>query len=414
MNGIKRYFTVCSIIAVFFTYTIGSTALVYADTVNPDGTVETEIGVEAGNNQGSSPASETVDNTTEASSDGSDSEETESGDTGNTEEGNGEEESGEEAELKSGAVRDTDGKWRYYEITGEGDQRTSAARTGTGWIKENGAKAYYMKNGVLLTGWQTIKYSGKNSYRYYFGGDGKSTPLMARGVTYIKGTPYYFVKISTNKAFGNLCKSKIITNSKGNLVYATSSTGRLRTGFIAYKYRCYYLSKKSNSSKGLVKYQPARNYKVNDNITIGSKGYIGGTRGKALYYGIKALNKNGWTLKSAYKYSYRLRYANRPYRPKTVAQGAVYGFSKGKGNCYVMNCCFHVMADLMGYKVRQIKGSVGPWRAPHSWLEIRQNGKWYVYDANFRNETGRNGFKIYYGKSGTWRYNRTSNYLKKY
>jgi len=157
----------------------------------------------------------------------------------------------------------------------------------------------------------------------------------------------------------------------------------------------------------------AYNYKVNRNFTIGKAGYIGGQRGKACYYMIKKLDKYGWTLKGAYKASYKLKYANRPYRPKTAAEGAIYGGSKGKGNCYVMNCCFHVMADLMGYEVRQIKGKVN-YYYPHSWLEIKQNDKWWVYDANFRNETGRNGFKIYYGKSGTWRYTSKSGYLKKY
>ena len=41
---------------------------------------------------------------------------------------------------------------------------------------------------------------------------------------------------------------------------------------------------------------------------------------------------------------------------------------------------------------------------PHSWTEIVENGKIYVYDPNFTNETGRNGYRITYGQSGTWRY----------
>lgn len=65
--------------------------------------------------------------------------------------------------------------------------------------------------------------------------------------------------------------------------------------------------KSANDAKGAVKGGRAYNYKVNRNITIGSSGYIGGTRGKALAYGINALNKKGWTLKSAYTYSYKLR-----------------------------------------------------------------------------------------------------------
>ena len=39
-----------------------------------------------------------------------------------------------------------------------------------------------------------------------------------------------------------------------------------------------------------------------------------------------------------------------------------------------------------------------------SWTVIKEKGRWYVYDPNFRNETGRNGYRIWYGKKGTWRY----------
>ena len=42
------------------------------------------------------------------------------------------------------------------------------------------------------------------------------------------------------------------------------------------------------------------------------------------------------------------------------------------------------------------------------WVEIKINGTTYVFDPDFTNETGRNGYMITYGQSGTWRYNRGS------
>ena len=62
----------------------------------------------------------------------------------------------------------------------------------------------------------------------------------------------------------------------------------------------------------------------------------------------------------------------------------------------------YVMAKLLGYDIHQVAGKVD---LPHSWTVIKQNGREWVYDPNFTNETGRNGWKIYYGKRGTWRYN---------
>ena len=41
---------------------------------------------------------------------------------------------------------------------------------------------------------------------------------------------------------------------------------------------------------------------------------------------------------------------------------------------------------------------------PHAWVEIVQDGRTWVYDPDFQHETGRNGFRIYYGCGGTWRY----------
>ena len=65
------------------------------------------------------------------------------------------------------------------------------------------------------------------------------------------------------------------------------------------------------------------------------------------------------------------------------------------------------MARALGYECHVMTGQVPLRRGglgPHSWVEINIGGTWYICDPDFTEETGRNGFMIHYGKSGTWRY----------
>ena len=75
-----------------------------------------------------------------------------------------------------------------------------------------------------------------------------------------------------------------------------------------------------------------------------------------------------------------------------------------------MAATFCHMARLLGYDAHQIAGYVprkGGGVPPHSWCELTIGKTKYVFDPNFTNETGRNGYQITYGTSGTWMY---SNY----
>lgn len=86
---------------------------------------------------------------------------------------------------------------------------------------------------------------------------------------------------------------------------------------------------------------------------------------------------------------------------------AIYGFENGYGNCYVMAATFCQMARELGYDAYLVQGYVPSARGgltPHGWCEIVINGTTYVFDPDFQHETGRNGFQITYGASGTWRY----------
>lgn len=130
----------------------------------------------------------------------------------------------------------------------------------------------------------------------------------------------------------------------------------------------------------------------------------------------KVLNKVGWTLENAFKWAAGLTYyGHNANMPQTAAPGtkwyADYGFQNLKGNCYVMAATFCEMARNLGYDAKQISGRVplmSGGLGAHSWVEIVMDGITYVFDPDFTHETGRNGYKIQYGQSGTWRYNRDS------
>ena len=72
-----------------------------------------------------------------------------------------------------------------------------------------------------------------------------------------------------------------------------------------------------------------------------------------------------------------------------------------------MAATFLYMARVLGYEGNFIEGQV-PYRAggygPHGWCELNINGTTYVFDPNFEHDTGRNGYQITYGASGTWKY----------
>ncbi len=124
------------------------------------------------------------------------------------------------------------------------------------------------------------------------------------------------------------------------------------------------------------------------------------------------LDNVGHTLRAAFNWSASMPYyGHNRYMPDTAAPGiewyANYGFKNKKGNCYVMAATFYEMAVNLGYKPRQMSGKV-PLRVgglgPHSWVEITINGTNYVFDPDFTESTGKNGYMIHYGQSGTWRY----------
>ena len=187
---------------------------------------------------------------------------------------------------------------------------------------------------------------------------------------------------------GKLITTKGLFKFNGHYYYGLG-TGQVKTGWVAVGNKAMYFYKKTGIR--------AANKRIGY-LKIPKSGYLG----KAYALGIKQMNKTGWPLKSAFVSSASLRYKGKKYRAKNSETYAIRGFTKHYGNCFVMAATFYIQAKLLGYDVHQIKGKI---RRTHSWTEIKQNGKIYVYDPDCTHETGRNAFKIRYGRKGTLKYN---------
>ncbi len=283
------------------------------------------------------------------------------------------------------------------------DQAGSAKKTG--FVTESGVLHYYDANGNLYkpSGWVNI-----GGAKYYGNGDGSFASQPTKIKTKTKVTKKVKVK-------GKKKKKKVTKYTDTYPLYMFGADGKLITkeGLFWYNGNEYY-----GLGGGIIKTgwaaigKKAMYFYGNGAMAKNTRvGYLdipaSGRLGEAYALGVKKLDKTKWTLKQAYKNSYKIKYKSRKYRRKTSEEYAIRGFKKNNGNCYVMAATFYIQAKLLGYDVHQVKGKVAH-KYPHSWTIIRQDGKDWVYDPNFRNETGRSGWKIWYGKKGTWKYTNKS------
>lgn len=262
----------------------------------------------------------------------------------------------------------------------------------------------YYQGGQAVTGPRYIKGTAtvKKKVKHYYNKKKKKwqTKKIRRARTKYKTVTK---KVTVNNLYLFGTDGKLVVRNAGvfsynGKEYYSLGGGKIKTGWVAAGKKAMFFYK-SGAGIGSM----AKNTNVG-HLRIPKSGRLG----EAYALGVKQLNKSGWSLKAAYKFSYRLRYRDRGYRRSSTEAYAIRGFKKKNGNCYVMASTFYVMAKLLGYDVTRVAGKVAG-RNPHSWTVIKQKGKERVYDPNFRNETGRSGWKIWYGKKGTWRY---SNYYK--
>ena len=288
-----------------------------------------------------------------------------------------------------------------------------------GWNLIDGKKYYADANGKITTGW--VKY--KNSWYYlrtekecpetpgametgwfkqnnnwYYLDPARGGKMVASEWMLIDGRWYHF--------YGGGGMETGWTKQNGNW-YHLNANGAMETGWIIMNDAWYYLYPAGNSS-GAPEGAMAVNTVINGYVVAPD-----GVYNEAYQGAYNVLNRVGWNLWAAYNWSANLPYVNYSNDPSPGSKNfAIHGFKTKTGDCYVMAGTFYYMAKLLGYDAHQIAGYV-PLRSGgmgvHSWVEIDINGSTYVFDPDFTHESGRNGYQISYGMSGTWRY---SNYYR--
>ena len=156
--------------------------------------------------------------------------------------------------------------------------------------------------------------------------------------------------------------------------------------------------------------------------TVDSSGRIVGYVTDVMKTAASTLNSVGWDLQAAFNWVVKFTYYNRWMRPDSYFASSTateivhstwygeYGLAHQYGNCLVMNATLYQFEKVLGYECYFVEGYVlnsSGYQAPHGWTEVilsNASPVKRVFDANFTNETGLNGYNVYYGKSNTWRY----------
>ena len=276
-----------------------------------------------------------------------------------------------------------DGRW--YHFYGGGGMET-------GWTGQTGAWYHLNENGYMETGWF------KQNNNWYYLDPARGGKMVASEWMLIDGRWYHF--------YGGGGMETGWTKQNGNW-YHLNANGAMETGWIIMNDDWYYLYPAGNSL-GAPEGAMAVNTVINGYVVAPD-----GVYNEAYQGAYNVLNRVGWNLWAAYNWSANLPYVNYSNDPSPGSKNfAIHGFKTKTGDCYVMAGTFYYMAKLLGYDAHQIAGYV-PLRSGnmgvHSWVEIDMNGSTYVFDPDFTHESGRNGYQISYGMSGTWRY---SNYYR--
>lgn len=257
------------------------------------------------------------------------------------------------------------------------------------------AAALYM-SGAVNPGWHEIR----TGFHYYIDQNGKP----ASGYVQVDGEPYYFGRFGIPSE-----KGWITEPGSDEAEFYCEGNGRLMTGwhYMEGKARYFYQEQDCTDDRRIG--EVARDFTTAGGIYIDSRGYLDGEEGEAVGYGIDVLNRYGWDLESAYKYSAALRYADGRSDDYglTIHSCGWHGFKYGEGNCLAWAGTFCVMAKLLGYDCRMIWGTLefrGE-EVTHSWNEIWEKDGPHIYDPRRNGGQDMGGFDKKYGEKDTYKYN---------
>ena len=258
----------------------------------------------------------------------------------------------------------------------------------TGWLRD-GENWYYINiYGLFASGWN---YVGSD---WYYLDPSNGNKMLSNGWYVINGAKYYL------NVSGSMAKEWLLL---GDEWYYLGADGSMKTGWQLVNGRWYYMYKANDPYGGkegvMAKNTVIDGYELSD---------TGAMYNEAELAARNVLNSIGWDLRAAFNWSAGLTYYQMTADPSPGSEWfANYGFQNRRGNCYVMAATFCYMARMLGYEAHQMAGyvpTISGGMTPHSWCEVVIGGTTYVFDPDFTYETGRNGYQITYGTSGTWVY----------
>ena len=254
------------------------------------------------------------------------------------------------------------------------------------WIEQNGKRYFANGNGQLYQN-QMITFGAQ---RYYMGSDGSAQTGI---FTAADGRMY-------NADETGLVISKAQWIEQNGKRYYSDASGELyRNRFISFGSTYYYMGADGAAvTTSFTKWGDVYNPDQTGAIVNMPEGFWFWSRISSVAESLGNSLWNAYNWVAGFSRYYLTSNGRTSWPIMSSRDYAIYGMDHRGGDCIVMASTLRYIAEYLGYNAIQRFGYVGS--ATHSWVEI--NGK--VYDANFKNETGRNGFGINYGQKGTWKY----------
>ena len=254
------------------------------------------------------------------------------------------------------------------------------------WIEQNGKRYFANGNGQLYQN-QMITFG---TQRYYMGSDGSAQTGV---FTATDGRMY------NADETGQIVSRAQWIEQNGKRYYSDGSGELYRNRFISFGSTYYYMGADGAAvTKSFTKWGDVYNPDQTGAIVNMPEGFWFWSRISSVAESLGNSLWNAYNWIAGFSRYYLTSDGRTSWPIMSSRDYAIYGLNHRGGDCIVMASTLRYIAEYLGYNAIQRFGYVGS--ATHSWVEI--NGK--VYDANFKNETGRNGFGISYGQRGTWKY----------
>ena len=221
---------------------------------------------------------------------------------------------------------------------------------------EEGSARYYFKNGLALTGWQTI-----DEKKYYFYSDG----VMAAGDAAIDGKTYYFSEDGS-------IRDGMLTIDGSTYYY---QDGLPYVGWLFDGLNAYYFDKNGKRLENTT----SGNYQFNQNGVATATTLTTDTLPVYLRGILKRIGTSPSEIYNYVRYNFRYRY----YAKSTPEAMAVRILRNGRGACYDYAYLTKFLLEAAGYEARVVVGGSFNYANgnEHDWVLYKANGVWRYMDT---------------------------------